>query len=148
MKNYIEYSSNLDNELLRANNIVIAPTCVIESGVKIYYNSCILGNSVVLKGATIFNNSTIINSVVGSNSKIFSSMIDQSEIGANCTIGPFASIKDNSKISNNCSIGNFVEMSEGIIAENVQIKSLAIIKDSRIEEDSVIESGVTLNQVG
>lgn len=146
MKNYIIYGENVDMSVMRELGIVIASNAVIGKNVKIFYNTCVLGSSVICDDVTIFNNSTITDSIIKSGCQIFSSNISQSEIGQNSKIGPFAIIKNNSKVGNNTRVANFSEVNNSFVGDNVNIKSLAILHDTVVENDSIIDSGKTINR--
>ena len=59
----------------------------------IYENNRIEGDTVIGDNVTIFPNSFIVNSIIAKGSKIYSSFIENSKIGARCIIGPFSHLK-------------------------------------------------------
>ena len=65
----------------------------IGENVIIYENNRIDGDSVIADNVTIFPNSYIVNSIIGKGSKIYSSFIENSRIGAGCIVGPYSHLK-------------------------------------------------------
>lgn len=144
MKEYIVYNSHLSVEELKELNIYISSNSVVQDGAKIYFNSCISGDSVVYNTVVVHNNSTIIDSVVRGNCHIYSSRIENCEIGENSIIGPFANIRD-SEIGGGCKIGNFVEMKNSSLSLNIYISHLSSIQNAEIGANTNIGSGVVFS---
>jgi len=142
MKEYIVYNSKLSEEELKELNIYISSNSVVQDGAKIYFNSCISGDSVIYNDVTIHNNSTIIDSVVRGNSHIFSSRVENCEIGENCLVGPFANIKDSEISGGGCKIGNFVEIKNCVISSKVNISHLSSVQNAEIGANTIVGSGV------
>lgn len=147
MREYIIYNSKLGEEDLKQLNIYISSNSVVQDGAQIYFNSCISGDSVVYATAVIHNNSTIIDSVIRSNSHIYSSRIENSEIGENCLIGPFACVKDCEISAGLCKIGNFVEIKNSVLSSKVNISHLSSIQNAEIGTNTLIGSGVVFSCV-
>ncbi len=74
-------------------SIFIDSQARIGENVIIYENNRIDGDSVILDNVTIFPNSFIVNSIIGKGSKIYSSFIENSKIGAGCIVGPYTHLK-------------------------------------------------------
>lgn len=142
MKEYIVYNSNITDDELKELNIYLSTNSVVQDGATIYYNSCISGDSIVYGTAVIHNNSTIIDSVIRNNCHIYSSRIENSEIGENCLIGPFANIKDSEMSSGFCKIGNFVEMKGSSLSSKVTVSHLSSVQNAEIGANTLIGSGV------
>lgn len=65
----------------------------IGENVIIYENNRIDGECEIGDNVTIFPNSFIVNSIIGKGTKIYSSFIEYSKIGARCIIGPYSHLK-------------------------------------------------------
>ena len=76
----------------------------------IYPGNVIEGNTVISKNCMLYPNSRINNSFIGEGVEIQSSVILESEVGSNTTVGPFAYIRPQSIIGKNVRIGDFVEI--------------------------------------
>ena len=65
----------------------------IGENVIIYENNRVDGECEIGDNETIFPNSFIVNSIIGKGTKIYSSFIEYSKIGARCIIGPYSHLK-------------------------------------------------------
>lgn len=113
----------------------------IGEDVKIYPNVYILGNSKIGKGTTIFPNTTINNSVIGENCEIKSSYIEDSEVGNNVTVGPFAHLRQNARVKDDCRVGNFVEIKNARLGKNTKAAHLAYVGDADVGANCNIGCG-------
>lgn len=104
----------------------------------------IYGESHIASGAEITSLSTITSSKIGENTIVKKSEISDSEVGANCTIGPFAHIKQNSKLKNNLRIGNFVEIKNSTINNGTKCAHLTYIGDAIVGERVNFGCGVVI----
>ena len=104
-------------------------------------NSEILGEVKIGKNCVI-KNSRIINSTVGNNTKIIDSVVEDSKVKSNVTIGPFAHLRPNTMIEDDVKIGNFVEIKNSIVGKRTKIPHLSYVGDAVIGEDTNIGCGV------
>ena len=75
-----------------------------------------LGKQVIVEAG-----SSITNSVVGDLTKIkLNSVIEDAEIGGNCSVGPFARLRPGTKLSKQVHIGNFVETKKAELKDGVK----------------------------
>lgn len=101
----------------------------------IYPNNILEGNTIIGEGVVLYPNSRISNSVVLNNVEIQSSVILDSKIGENTTVGPFAYIRPQSIIGNNARIGDFVEIKKSTIGNNTKVSHLTYIGDASVGEN-------------
>ena len=106
--------------------IYIEKGCFVESGAIIWSNNVVLGESKIYSGAELlpFN------------------YIENSEIGRNCKIGPFAHLRPQTVINENCKIGNFVEVKKSVVGAGTKISHLTYVGDGEIGRDCNIGCGV------
>ncbi len=114
----------------------------VESGVIIGSGVCIKGDTLISKGSVIENGSFISNSKIGENCNVLASTITDSEIGANCKIGPYAQIRPNTKLSDDIKIGNFVEVKNSNLGEGTKVSHLTYIGDSDLGSNINVGCGV------
>ena len=77
------------------------------------------------------------------------SMIEDTEIGESCKIGPYARIRPGTKLSNKVHIGNFVEVKNSQIALGSKANHLSYIGDSIVGKNVNIGAGtITCNYDG
>ncbi|AIF80592.1 bifunctional N-acetylglucosamine-1-phosphate uridyltransferase/glucosamine-1-phosphate acetyltransferase [endosymbiont of Acanthamoeba sp. UWC8] len=80
--------------------------------------------------------------VVEKDTEVFSfSHIEQSKIGANCKIGPFARLRPNNVLSGDNKIGNFVELKNARLAEGSKASHLSYIGDTEVGKNCNIGAG-------
>ena len=99
----------------------------------------IIGPCVTLKGKTVIGenciigqNSRIEDSVIGSGVEVQSSVILQSRVGKDTTVGPFAYLRPNSNVGENCKIGDFVEVKNSSFGDGSKASHLTYIGDSDV----------------
>ncbi len=116
--------------MINPETITIGHNVVIEENVIINPNSFITGNSVIKKGAVIGPNSEIHESTIGENVVCRHSIVFNSKVRENTTVGPFAHLRDGADIGPNNRIGNFVEVKKSTTGEHTKASHLAYIGDT------------------
>lgn len=101
----------------------------------IYPNNVIEGNTVIGEDCILYPNSRISNSVIGKAVEVQSSVIIDSSVGNETTVGPFAYIRPESTIGNNVKIGDFVEIKKASIGDNTKVSHLTYIGDAEVGKD-------------
>lgn len=116
----------------------------------IYPGVAIEGSSVVGEGCVIRAGVRITNSRLGNNVVVKDhSIIVDSDIEANCSIGPFAHLRMNAKLEETATIGNFVEVKKSRIGRGTKAMHLTYLGDATIGERTNIGAGtVTCNYDG
>ncbi len=113
---------------------VIYPGTILEGAVVIGENCCI--------GADCH----IKNSTVGDGCEISKSVIFDSDIGNNTSVGPFAYIRPNCNIGDGVKVGDFVELKNSNIGNGTKISHLTYVGDSDVGENVNFGCGtVTVN---
>lgn len=120
--------------LIDPKNTYIEKNVVIEQDVIIYPGNVLQGNTTIKTGSILYPNNRIDNSIVGKNVTIQSSVILDSNIGENTTVGPFAYIRPESNIGNGVRIGDFVEIKKSTIGNNTKVSHLTYIGDAEVGE--------------
>lgn len=120
----------------------------IEPDVKIGMDT-ILHPGVSLKGNTVIGEDCIIgqdtqieNSVIKDGVQIQKSVIVDSQVDENTTIGPFAYLRPGSKIGKNVKIGDFVEIKNATIGDGSKASHLAYVGDAEVGKNVNIGCGV------
>ena len=122
---YFKGDVSIGEDVEIEQNVVFEGTVKIEDNVKIRANTNI-------KNAKISSGTEI---------KTFS-IIEDSIIGSNCSIGPFARIRPNCKLEENVGIGNFVEVKATSIKKNTRANHLTYLGDTDIGENVNVGAGV------
>ena len=144
-------SKHLENgvTLIDPSNTYIGADVIIGKDTIIYHGNVIEGSTVIGEGCTIYPNSRISNSVIAEHVEIQNSVILESIVGRNTTVGPFAYIRPESVIGNNVRVGDFVEIKKSNIGDNTKVSHLTYVGDAEVGESCNFGCGtVTVNYDG
>ena len=122
----------------------IARDCVIHPDVHIE------GNSVIGEECEIHQGSRIINSTLGARVTVKDHcLVVDSEIGDDCSVGPFAHLRMNTRMDERAVVGNFVEVKKSTIGRGTKAMHLTYLGDATIGERTNIGAGtITCNYDG
>ena len=125
-------------ELITGQDVIIDVNCVFE------------GKVVLGKGVEIGPNCHLKNCTVGDYTVIKSNtLIDDSQVGEACDIGPFARLRPGTQLANKAKIGNFVETKKAIIGEGSKVNHLSYIGDTEMGANVNVGAGtITCNYDG
>lgn len=125
-------------ELDCGRDVVIDVNCVFEGRVSLA-NNVSIGANCVLKNVTVAQG-TIIQPF---------SHIEDTQIGDNCRIGPYARIRPGTTLANDAHIGNFVEIKNSQIGVGSKVNHLSYVGDATIGSKVNIGAGtITCNYDG
>ena len=125
-------------ELICGSEVVIDVNCVFEGRVTLG-DGVKIGPNNYVKDSHLANNVQILPNCV----------IENSKIGASCTIGPFSRLRPETIISDRVRVGNFVETKNSVIGESSKVNHLAYIGDSELGDRVNIGAGtITCNYDG
>lgn len=116
--------------IISPETVTISSEVEIEAGVTIYPNTFITGKSYIHQGAEIGPDSELHNAIVDNNAVVRHSLVTDSHVGANTTVGPFAHLRMNTSVEANCRIGNYVEIKNSKIGEGTKISHLTYLGDT------------------
>ena len=135
MRNRIN-RTHLDNgvTIIDPLNTYIEPEVVIGKDTIIYPGNVIEGKTVIGEDCILYPNSRINNSTIGNGVEIQSSVILDSKIGDETTVGPFAYVRPESNIGEHVRIGDFVEIKKSTIGNNTKVSHLTYIGDAEVGE--------------
>ncbi len=129
---------DIRGELVCGSDVEIDISCIFEGMVKLG-DSVKVGAHCILKSVKVNAGTTILPY----------SMIEDTEIGESCKIGPYARIRPGTKLSNKVHIGNFVEVKNSQIALGSKANHLSYIGDSIVGKNVNIGAGtITCNYDG
>jgi len=125
-------------ELHCETDVRIDINCIFEGIVKLN-DGVQVGANCILKNVTVAAG-TIIHPY---------SLIEGTEIGKNCKIGPYARIRPGTRLLNEVHVGNFVEVKNSRIASGSKANHLSYVGDSIVGENVNIGAGtITCNYDG
>ena len=129
-------------------NFIDIGSCYIDESVKIgkgttIYPCVVLEGAVEIgEGCMIRQNTRITDSSIGDNTEIESSVIIESKVGSNTTVGPFAYLRPASVIGDKCKVGDFVEVKNSSLADGSKASHLTYIGDSDVGRGVNLGCGV------
>jgi len=128
----------------------ISPEAEIGRDSIIYPDVMIEGKSVIGESCVVRSGARITNSRLGDNVTVKDhSIIVDSEIASNCSIGPFAHLRMNATLEEKAAVGNFVEVKKSRLKRGAKAMHLTYLGDATIGERTNIGAGtVTCNYDG
>jgi bifunctional UDP-N-acetylglucosamine pyrophosphorylase/glucosamine-1-phosphate N-acetyltransferase len=113
-------------------------------------NCVIIGQVTLGDGCIIGPNCTLSNVSLDEGCLVFShSVLDQSELGKRCQIGPFAHLRPGTRLANDCKIGNYVETKNVLFGDGSKANHLSYLGDARIGKQVNVGAGtITCNYDG
>jgi bifunctional UDP-N-acetylglucosamine pyrophosphorylase / glucosamine-1-phosphate N-acetyltransferase len=113
----------------------------------IHPNVTIEGKTIIGEGCVILAGARITNSRLGDNVTVKDhSVIVDSEVAANCSVGPFAHLRMNAVLEEKATVGNFVEVKKSRLKRGTKAMHLSYLGDATIGERTNIGAGtVTCN---
>jgi len=135
--------------MINPDTITIGQNVCIEENVVIHPNTYITGNSIIQKGSQIGPNTEIHNSIIGQDVICKHSLVYNSEVKKNSTVGPFAHLRDGAIVGENNRIGNFVEIKKSTTGNTFKASHLAYVGDAEIGDHVNFGCGsITVNYDG
>jgi len=135
--------------MINPETITIGHNVQIEENVIIHPNTYITGNSVIKKGAQIGPNTEIHESIIGERVICRHSLVYNSVVEEDTTVGPFAHLRDGAHIGPHNRIGNFVEVKKSVTGQNTKASHLAYIGDATVGKNVNFGCGsITVNYDG
>jgi len=116
----------------------------------IHPNVTIEGKTIIGEGCVIRAGARITNSRLGDNVTVKDhSVIVDSQIESNCSVGPFAHLRMNATLEEKATVGNFVEVKKSRLKRGAKAMHLTYLGDATIGERTNIGAGtVTCNYDG
>jgi bifunctional UDP-N-acetylglucosamine pyrophosphorylase/glucosamine-1-phosphate N-acetyltransferase len=115
----------------------------------IYPGVVIEGKTVIGEDCLIGPNSQIISSKIGDRSVVKQSVVQQSIIGEDTSVGPFAHLRPEAELGDHVKIGNFVEVKKSTIGDESKVSHLSYIGDAEVGKNVNIGCGsITVNYDG
>ncbi|MCK8101695.1 bifunctional UDP-N-acetylglucosamine diphosphorylase/glucosamine-1-phosphate N-acetyltransferase GlmU [Bacillus sp. 2CMS4F] len=135
--------------LIDPMNTYISPEAVIGSDTVIYPGTVIKGEVQIGEDTIIGPHTEILNSSIGSRTVIKQSVVNNSKVGNDVNIGPFAHIRPDSVIGNEVKIGNFVEIKKTQFGDRSKASHLSYVGDAEVGTDVNLGCGsITVNYDG
>ena len=133
-----------------------SPTSVyIDADVSLGEDTTVLPNTHITGGTRVADqcllgpNSIIDDARIGSECRVWSSVVEGSDLEARVSVGPFTHIRPGSRIAEGVVLGNFAEVNRSEVGRNTKSVHFSYLGDAEIGEDVNIGAGtVTVNYDG
>jgi bifunctional UDP-N-acetylglucosamine pyrophosphorylase/glucosamine-1-phosphate N-acetyltransferase len=135
--------------MIDPDSITIDESVKLGSDVIIEPQTHLRGNTVIGSGCRIGPGSLIEDSQLGDNTTVLFSVIRNSQIASNSTIGPYTHFRGDVTLGEGCRVGNFVELKKSTIGNKTNIAHLSYIGDATLGNQVNIGAGtITANYDG
>jgi bifunctional UDP-N-acetylglucosamine pyrophosphorylase / glucosamine-1-phosphate N-acetyltransferase len=135
--------------LVDPTSITIDDTVTLGADVVIEPQTHLRGNTVIGSGCRIGPGSLLENATVGDRVSIFFSVIKDSTVASDTTIGPYAHLRGYAAVGQNCKIGNFVELKNTQLGDRTNVAHLSYLGDTTTGTQVNIGAGtITANYDG
>ena len=122
-------------------NTYIDAAVKLAQDVTIHPGSHLQGATSVESGAVIGPASTLRNASIGAGTRVQSSVVEDSRIGARCNVGPFAHVRGNAILGDDCELGNYAEVKNSVLGSGVKMHHFSYMGDADIGARANIAAG-------
>ncbi|GAB4334942.1 MAG: hypothetical protein Kow0010_22220 [Dehalococcoidia bacterium] len=138
----------LEAHMERGVTIIDPATTYIDAAVRIAEdvtilpNSYLYGTTEIATGAVVGPGTTLRNARIGRDTRVESSVIEDSIIGERVRVGPFAHVRGGADIGDDCELGNYAEVKNSRIGRRVKMHHFSYVGDADVGEDTNIAAGI------
>ncbi len=124
----------------------LEPELEIGADTVIYPNSTLSRLSRLGRECVVGPNARLSNATLGERVTIRESVVIDTEIGNDVSVGPFAHLRGGTQLADGVHVGNFVEIKKSKLARGVKVSHLSYVGDATIGEETNIGAGtITCN---
>jgi bifunctional UDP-N-acetylglucosamine pyrophosphorylase/glucosamine-1-phosphate N-acetyltransferase len=145
----------LERHMLAGVTIEDPATTFIGAQVKLGEDVTILagsrleGATRVEEGALIGPSTTLRQAAIGRGSRVEASVVEDSTVGEDCAIGPFAHIRGGAVIGDGCEVRNYAEVKNSRLGRGVKMHHFSYLGDADVGDEANIAAGtITCNYDG
>ncbi len=120
----------IDEEVIIGADTVIGP-CV-----------SLTGRTVIGRACTIGQNSQLADSIIEDGVQVRQSVILESRVGRDSTVGPFAYLRPGTVVGQGCRVGDFVEVKNATLGDGTKASHLTYIGDADVGSGVNLGCGV------
>ncbi|HHW25986.1 MAG TPA: bifunctional UDP-N-acetylglucosamine diphosphorylase/glucosamine-1-phosphate N-acetyltransferase GlmU [Firmicutes bacterium] len=123
--------------------VKVGPGTVLEP------NTYLRGETSIAEDCVIGPGTELFDTKVGRGSKVWMSVVENSDVGEEVQIGPFSHIRPNTTLEKNVLVGNFAEIKNSVIGSGTKVHHHSYLGDSDVGQGVNIGAGtVTVNYDG
>lgn len=127
----------------------LEPELEIGADTVVYPNTTLSRLTRVGRACVIGPNARLSNATLGDRVTIRESVLIDTEIGSDVTVGPFAHLRGGAQLADGVHVGNFVEIKKSKLERGVKVSHLSYVGDATIGEGTNIGAGtITCNYDG
>ncbi|CAN5247663.1 bifunctional UDP-N-acetylglucosamine diphosphorylase/glucosamine-1-phosphate N-acetyltransferase GlmU [soil metagenome] len=131
------------------SRVYIDPTVELAQGVRLYPGVHLEGATTVGSGSMIGPDVFAVDSTIGSNSRVWYSVLRSVQVGDEVEVGPYASLRPGTILERGAKAGTFVEMKNTTVGEGAKVPHLAYMGDATIGARTNVGAGaITCNYNG
>lgn len=135
--------------MLDPDSITIDDTVKISPDVILEPQTHLRGNTAIASGCRLGPNTMVENSTLGENVRVTYSVISDSTVAAQTTVGPYSHLRGKAQVGEGCRIGNFVEVKNTTIGDRTNAAHLSYLGDATLGEGVNVGAGtITANYDG
>ena len=129
--------------------VYAGPNVRVGKGSVLLPGTILRGSTVIGENCEIGPNAMIRDCIIGDRVTVNSSQLNESIVGDETTVGPFAYVRPNCHIGSNVKVGDFVELKNSTIGNDTKISHLTYVGDSDVGRHVNFGCGtVTVNYDG
>ncbi len=130
-------------------NTYVDSAVELEPDVRLLPGTILEGRTVISAGAIVGPDTHLVDSIVGERAIVRQTVARESEIGDDCTVGPFVSLRPGTRLATGAHVGTFVETKNAEIGEGAKVPHLSYMGDVEIGPRANIGAGtITANYDG
>jgi bifunctional UDP-N-acetylglucosamine pyrophosphorylase / glucosamine-1-phosphate N-acetyltransferase len=122
-------------------------TTFVDFGVEVGEDTVILPNSYLLSGTVIGRGCSVgpgallDGASIGDRVRVVFSTVEDSEVGPDCTIGPYAHLRPGSVLEGGVKVGNFAEVKNSRLGAGVKVSHHSYVGDADVGRDTNVGAG-------
>jgi bifunctional UDP-N-acetylglucosamine pyrophosphorylase/glucosamine-1-phosphate N-acetyltransferase len=121
----------------------------LEPDVRLLPGTILEGRTVISAGSVIGPDTQLVDTIVGERAVIRQTVARESEIGDECTVGPYVSLRPGTRLAAGAHVGTFVETKNAEIGEGAKVPHLSYMGDVEIGPRANVGAGtITANYDG
>ncbi len=129
-------------EFIDIKQAYIGEEVTVGAGTLIYPGVVLEGKTCIGKDCILGQNSRIVDSTIGDCCQIQQSVIMESQVGEETTVGPFAYIRPHCRVGSRCKVGDFVEMKNSSFGDGSKASHLTYVGDADVGSGVNLGCGV------
>jgi bifunctional UDP-N-acetylglucosamine pyrophosphorylase/glucosamine-1-phosphate N-acetyltransferase len=121
----------------------------LEPDVRLLPGTMLEGRTVIGAGSVVGPDCRLVDTIVGERAVIQNAVARDTEIGDDCTVGPYVSLRPGTRLAAGAHVGTFVETKNAEIGEGAKVPHLSYMGDVEIGDRANIGAGsITANYDG